>query len=98
MFDFESTHSYVSPQFAKHYASNLDKLDDAFLVATPMGESLLVEYVYRSCEVFVAGRDTLVDLTILDMINFDVILGMDWLASYHATLDCHHKVLKFDIL
>ena len=32
-----------------------------------------------------------IDLTILDMSNFDVILGMDWLSSYHVTLDCHAK-------
>lgn len=32
----------------------------------------------------------------LDMEDFDIILGMDWLASCHATLDCHDKVVKFN--
>jgi hypothetical protein len=31
------------------------------------------------------------------MIDFDVILGMDWLASNHAKLDCYSKVIKFKI-
>ncbi|XP_019251318.1 PREDICTED: uncharacterized protein LOC109230253, partial [Nicotiana attenuata] len=26
---------------------------------------------------------------LLDMVDFDVILGMDWLSPYHAILDCH---------
>lgn len=25
------------------------------------------------------------------MINFDTILGMDWLAPHHAVLDCYAK-------
>lgn len=96
LFDSGSTHSYVSPHFAKHFISSLDKLDEAFLVTTPMGESLLVEYVYCSCEIFVSGRETMIDLMILEMTAFDVILGMDWLVSCHVILDCHNKAVKFD--
>ncbi|XP_070034484.1 uncharacterized protein [Nicotiana tomentosiformis] len=33
------------------------------------------------------------DLLLLDMVDFDVILGMDWLLPYHATLDCHPKTV-----
>ncbi|XP_070050983.1 uncharacterized protein [Nicotiana tomentosiformis] len=32
------------------------------IVATPVGESLLAEYVYRACQIRVEGRDTLDDL------------------------------------
>ncbi|KAJ8633073.1 hypothetical protein MRB53_026409 [Persea americana] len=31
------------------------------------------------------------------MYDFDVILGMDWLAGYHATMDCFHKTLSFKL-
>lgn len=41
--------------------------------------------------------DIVANFMLLDMIDFDVILGMDWLASSHATLDCHDKVIKFSI-
>ncbi|XP_070032490.1 uncharacterized protein [Nicotiana tomentosiformis] len=27
------------------------------------------------------------------MVDFDVILGMDWLSPYHATLDCQAKTV-----
>ena len=40
----------------------------------------------------------MVDLIELDMVDFDVILGMDLLASCHSTLDFHNKVVKFDML
>ena len=67
------------------------------MVATPMGDFLLAISMYKACEVLVEGKSLLADLIELDMVDFDVILGMDWLASCHATLDCDNKVVKFDM-
>ncbi|XP_070004178.1 uncharacterized protein [Nicotiana sylvestris] len=66
-------------------------------VATPVGESLLAEYVYRVYQIRVEGRDTLADLIVLDMIDFDMLMGMDWLSSCSAIVDCHAKIVKFEI-
>nr|GFD30056.1 reverse transcriptase domain-containing protein [Tanacetum cinerariifolium] len=34
----------------------------------------------------------------LDMCEFDIILGMDWLTEHHATIDCHsYRVIFGDI-
>ena len=30
----------------------------------------------------------------LDMMDFDVVLGMDWLSRHRATLDCYKKEVK----
>lgn len=35
------------------------------------------------------GRETLIDLIILDLVDLDVNMGKDWLAFYHAILDCY---------
>lgn len=37
------------------------------------------------------------NLILLEMADFDVILGMDWLASCHAMVDCHEKVVKVNV-
>lgn len=34
-------------------------------------------------------------LILSDMKNFDVILGMDWLAAYHVSVDYFHKTVNF---
>ncbi|XP_070054057.1 uncharacterized protein [Nicotiana tomentosiformis] len=34
-----------------------------------------------------------VDLLLLNMVDFDVILGMDWFSPCHAILDCHTKTV-----
>ena len=46
-------------------------------MATLVGESLLVKYVYKACEVTMVDREIVADLIVLDMLEFDVILGMD---------------------
>ena len=53
-----------------------DLLDMPICVSTPVGESVIVDKVYRSCLVDFMGRNTHVDLIILEMVDFDVILGM----------------------
>lgn len=47
----------MSPYFAKCLSKKPDKLENAFLVATLVGEALLVEYVYKSCVVSNNGRE-----------------------------------------
>ena len=34
-------------------------------------------------------------MVMLDMIDYEVILGMDWLSKYHVTIDCKKKILTF---
>ena len=36
------------------------------------------------------------NLIVLDLLKFDVILGINWLAIYHAMLNYYMKVVKFD--
>ena len=37
------------------------------------------------------------DLVLLNVIDFDMILGMDCLTRHYATLDCREKVVIFKI-
>ncbi|XP_070015995.1 uncharacterized protein [Nicotiana sylvestris] len=62
LIDPGSTHSYVSSYFSLRFSRQPKLLNDPFLVVTPVGESLLAEYVYRACQIRVEGRDTLADL------------------------------------
>ncbi len=47
--------------------------------------------------VSVCGRETLVDIFELDMLDFDVILEMDWSHSCYVSLDYrnHKFIFKF---
>ena len=54
-----------------------ESLPEPVHVSTPVGEFLVVDQVLRSYLVTIQGCDTRANLIMLDMIDFDVILGMD---------------------
>lgn len=68
-----------------------------FLVATLVGDSLLFEHVYHACQIRVEDGNDLVDLVVHDMVDFDVLIGIDWLYFCHATLNGHANAVKFEI-
>ena len=45
----------------------------------------------RGCELEISGTLLTVDLRIMDMLKFDVILGMDWLIAYRIVIDCERR-------
>ena len=93
LFDPGSTFSYVSFSFATGLNLHCELLDMPIRVSTPVGESVILEKVYRSCLVTFVGINTHVDLVILEMVDFDVILGMTWLSPNFAILDCNAKIV-----
>ena len=40
------------------------------------------------------GLKTVVDLNVLPLGSYHVLVGMDWLESHHAILDCRDKVIS----
>ena len=67
----------------------------SIVVSLPTGDSQLAEIVYMDSRVIIGGQEFLADLILLDIHDFDVILGMDWLSRHHATVDCYRKEVRF---
>ena len=55
----------------------LDKLDVKYSISLPSGELMSSDQVLRGCTVFVGGRELFVDLVVLDMPDYEVILGLE---------------------
>ncbi|XP_075103331.1 uncharacterized protein LOC142177978 [Nicotiana tabacum] len=94
LIDPGSTLSYISPFVASKWDRDPELLHKSFEVSTPMGESVVVRRVYRSCDLKIHDRHTLADLHELEMVYFDIIMGMDWLASCYANIDCWTKIVR----
>ncbi|XP_070034276.1 uncharacterized protein [Nicotiana tomentosiformis] len=77
LFDPGSTYSYVSSYFASHFGVPRDSLSASVCVSTPVGDSIAVDHVYRLCVVTIGSLEASTDLLLLDMVDFDIILGMD---------------------
>ena len=97
LFDFGSSHSFISPAFADVLHMSPKLLDCELWVSTPLGVILCAQWVYRSCVINIAGRELVADLILLHMHDFDAILGMDWLSTHHAVVECFEKHVVFHI-
>ena len=86
---------FVTPYVAMNFEIILEKLSEPFSVSTPVGESILEERVFCDCHVFVSHKSAIIDLIELDMVDFDVILGMDWLHACYVSIDCRTQIVKF---
>ncbi|XP_070001888.1 uncharacterized protein [Nicotiana sylvestris] len=78
LFDPGSTYSYMSSYFAPHLGISKDSLSSLVYVSTPMRDSLVVDRVYRSCLISLSDSETRANLLLFSMVDFDVILGMNW--------------------
>ena len=67
-------------------------------IATPLSDSLDSDVFLSNCHVLIEDRELPVNLVLLDVVDFDVILGMDWLSQYYTTIDCRRKEVIFRIL
>ncbi|KAA0052387.1 ty3-gypsy retrotransposon protein [Cucumis melo var. makuwa] len=96
LFDSGSSHSFISSTFVLHARLEVEPLHHVLSVSTPSRESMLSKEKVKACQIEIAGHVIEVTLLVLDMLDFDVILGMDWLATNHASIDCSRKEVAFN--
>ncbi|KAL0554265.1 hypothetical protein IC582_008182 [Cucumis melo] len=96
LFDSGSSHSFISSAFVSHARLEVEPLHHVLSVSTPSGECMLSKEKVKACQIEIAGHVIEVTLIVLDMLDFDVILGMDWLAVNHASIDCSRKEVTFN--
>ncbi|KAA0056676.1 gag protease polyprotein [Cucumis melo var. makuwa] len=96
LFDSGSSHSFISSVFVQHVGLEVEPLGSVLSVSTPFGEVLLSKEQIKACRKEIANHMLDVTLLVLDMQDFDVILGMDWLSANHANIDCFGKEVVFN--
>ena len=57
----------------------------------PAGGITIVNTVIRACSIALPPITMYADLIVINLREFDVILGMDWLSKNHAIVDCQTK-------
>ena len=56
-----------------------------------IGIRVNVDLIYRGFELEISGIVLTMDLRVMDLLEFDVILGMDWLTAYRVVIDWEHR-------
>ena len=93
-----SSHSFISSVFVQHMCLEVEPLGSILSFSTPSGEVMLSKKKIEACQVEIANHVLDVTLLILDMRDFDVIVGIDWLSVNHTSIDCSRKEVVFNPL
>ena len=95
LIDHGATHSFISMGFISNVNVESQHIDYSIVVSFPTWDSRIAKSVYLNSRVIIGGQEFMADLILLDIHDFVVILGMDWLFRHHATMDCYRKEVRF---
>ncbi|KAL5756115.1 hypothetical protein ACOSQ2_020861 [Xanthoceras sorbifolium] len=91
LIDPGSTYLYICDAMLKHRNLETEPTEYDVLVSNPIGQSVVVNRVYRNCPIRIQACEFPGDLMELLFYEFDVILGMDWLTRHKVVIDCELK-------
>ncbi|XP_073303019.1 uncharacterized protein [Primulina huaijiensis] len=94
LFDCGATHSFVSKRFVKKLGLKPESLAEPFRIATSTSKSIETHEIHKYCKIGIANHTFSANLIQFVMVDFDIILGMDWLANNNAIVDCKGKRVK----
>ena len=58
---------------------------------SPLGMRVSVGLICQGCELEISGILLTVDLRVMDMLEFDVILRIDWLTAHQVVIDYERR-------
>nr|GEU99930.1 hypothetical protein [Tanacetum cinerariifolium] len=94
LFDSGADRSFVSTTFSALLDVSPSTLDTSYAVELADGRVLETNIVLRGCMLGLLGHPFNIDLMPVKLGSFDIIIGMDWLAKYHAMIICDEKVFR----
>ncbi|GKB64879.1 putative reverse transcriptase domain-containing protein [Tanacetum coccineum] len=94
LFDSGADRSFVSSTFSDLLDITPSTLETSYAVELADGRILETNVVLRGCPLGLLGHPFDIDLMPVELGSFDVIIGMDWLAKYHALIIYDEKAVR----
>ena len=91
MFDSNASHSFIASSCVKDMGLEVETLEEPLHASSPLGTRVSIDKICRDCELEISRTLLTVDLRVMDMSEFDVILGMDWLTAHRVVIDCDRR-------
>ena len=91
LFDSGASYSFITASVVIGLGLEVETLEEPLYVSSPLGIRARIGMICHGCELGISGILLTVDLRVMDMSEFDVILGMDWLIAYKVVIDCEHR-------
>ena len=77
LFDSGATHSFIVASCVRELGLEVETLEEPMYVSSPLGTRVSVDLICRGFELEISGIILTLDLRVMDMTEFDFILGMD---------------------
>ncbi|GJV50569.1 putative reverse transcriptase domain-containing protein [Tanacetum coccineum] len=94
LFDSGADRSFVSSTFSALLDITPSTLDTSYAIELADGRISETNVVLRGYTLGLLGHPFDIDLMPVELGSFDIIIGMDWLAKYHALIVCDEKVVR----
>ncbi|GJT28399.1 putative reverse transcriptase domain-containing protein [Tanacetum coccineum] len=94
LFDTDADRSFVSTAFSSRIVITPTALDHDYNVELADGRIVRLNTIIRGCTLNFLNHPFNIDLMPVELGSFDVIIGMDWLAKYHAVIVCAEKIVR----
>ena len=91
LFDYGASHSFIAASVVIELGLEVETFEEPLYMSSPLGIRARIRMICRDCELEISETLLTVDLRIMDMSEFDVILGMDWLTAYRVVIDCERR-------
>ena len=91
LFDFGASHSFIAASVVVELGLRVETLEEPLYVSSPLRTRASIHLICRGCELEISGILLTVDLRVMDMSEFDVIFGMDWLTVYRVVINCERR-------
>ena len=66
-------------------------------IKSGMYEYYISKAICKRCHIMLGYTKMPVDLVVMEINDFDIILGMDWLSGHYAFIDFLEKMVIFEI-
>ena len=77
LFDFGASHSFIIASYVSELGLEVETLEKPMYVSSPLRTKVIVDLICQGWKLEISGILLTMDLRIMDMLEFDVILGMD---------------------
>ncbi|XP_074324309.1 uncharacterized protein LOC141661222 [Apium graveolens] len=91
LIDSGSTRSFISKSFVAKLDCETQLMHEPLSIILANQDRVFVNRIFPHCSIEIAGHVFPTNLIPFQLGKFDVILGMDWLTSFSAQIDCKDK-------
>ena len=87
----------MSMSFVKAHNLKTEVRNQELHIQISIGERQIARSICKKCPIMLGYLTMPADLIVMEISDFDIILGMDWLSEHFAFIDCREKRVIFQI-